>query len=542
MNALLPRQWRQLGQRLWQQASAQWAKWTLIQKLVLGAVTGVTVLVVALLLSLGAGPPMVALVGAPIAGEHELLRVTTRLDQEGAEYQLHPDNRIFVADADTARRLRAILIREELIPLQTDPFALFEVDRFSMTDFERNVNLQRALTRNLEQHIEALDGVAAANVTLVVPERELFAEDQHPTTASIIITPAAGSDILDDRKKVAGVQRLVQLAVEGLAAENIVILDHRGIQVNGGGGNGPLDRMSLAQDQITTKFDFEQRYKREIMAALEKIFTAGRVQIVKLDLDLDLSATTTKTEEHFPITMRADDPQTAEDETVTLPSVTVSREEQRETAGDGGESTRLIENEVVNRRSTVSEKSPWTINRISVSVALDGVWTPLYRTNGRPALTPNSGIRREYTPVSADELRKAKLLIEHAIGLDPGRGDSVTVEHLQFDRSVQFRLEDAAARAAAQRRRLLPAAGAVAAAVVVLVAVAGRGLARRRRRMLLAAGLASGPAAGPAVAANGSPPVSPERRREEMQSSAVSLARNHPEDAARALRTWLTDQ
>ena len=542
MNALLPRQWRQLGQRLWQQASAQWAKWTLIQKLVLGAVTGVTVLVVALLLSLGAGPPMVALVGAPIAGEHELLRVTTRLDQEGAEYQLHPDNRIFVADADTARRLRAILIREELIPLQTDPFALFEVDRFSMTDFERNVNLQRALTRNLEQHIEALDGVAAANVTLVVPERELFAEDQHPTTASIIITPAAGSDILDDRKKVAGVQRLVQLAVEGLAAENIVILDHRGIQVNGGGGNGPLDRMSLAQDQITTKFDFEQRYKREIMAALEKIFTAGRVQIVKLDLDLDLSATTTKTEEHFPITMRADDPQTAEDETVTLPSVTVSREEQRETAGDGGESTRLIENEVVNRRSTVSEKSPWTINRISVSVALDGVWTPLYRTNGRPALTPNSGIRREYTPVSVDELRKAKLLIEHAIGLDPGRGDSVTVEHLQFDRSVQFRLEDAAARAAAQRRRLLPAAGAVAAAVVVLVAVAGRGLARRRRRMLLAAGLASGPAAGPAVAANGSPPVSPERRREEMQSSAVSLARNHPEDAARALRTWLTDQ
>ena len=42
--------------------------------------------------------------------------------------------------------------------------------------------------------------------------------------------------------------------------------------------------------------------------------------------------------------------------------------------------------------------------------------------------------------------------------------------------------------------------------------------------------------------ANGSPPVSPERRREEMQRSAVSLARKHPEDAARALRTWLTDQ
>ena len=97
-----------------------------------------------------------------------------------------------VADQENARRLRAILIREDLIPPQTDPFSIFEVDRFSITDFERNVNLQRALTRNLEQHITALDDVVAANVTLVVPETELFAEDQNPTTASIIITPRLG--------------------------------------------------------------------------------------------------------------------------------------------------------------------------------------------------------------------------------------------------------------------------------------------------------------------------------------------------------------
>ncbi len=530
MTALLLRRWRSLRQ----QAAAQWGRWTLIQKLVLGGVSGATAALVALLLALGAAPSSVPLIGVPIPDEYDRLRITTRLDQEGEDYQVHPDNRIFVGDADTARRLRAVLIREELIPLQTDPFALFDVDRFSVTDFERNVNLQRALTLNLEQHIEALDGVAAANVTLVVPKRELFAEDQHPTTASIIITPEVGSDILEDRTKVAGVQRLVQFAVEGLTAENIVILDHRGNQVNGSAGLPQLDRISLAQQQITTKFDFEQRYQREIMAALEKIFTADRVQIVKLDLDLDLSTETTETEEHFPITLRADDPRTAEDESVTLPSLTVSREEQRETSVDGGESTHLIQNEVVNRRSTVSEKSPWTIDRITVSVALDGVWNRLYEPGGKLALTPGGGIRREYVPVPAEELRKAQVLIENAIGLDPERGDSVTVEQLPFDRTAQFRAEDALVREEAQRRRLLPAAGAAVAGAALTLLVLVRGWARRRRRAELARGAAA--------AGNGAPHRTAARRKEELRESAISLARKHPEDAARALRTWLSDQ
>ena len=123
---------------------------------------------------------MVPLINAPVTDAQQLVRIAGRLDQEGAEYEIRANDRIFVADQDSARRLRGILIREDLIPAQTDPFAVFNMGRFSITDFERSVNLQRALTRSLEQHIEALDDIVAANVTLVVPERELFAEDQFP--------------------------------------------------------------------------------------------------------------------------------------------------------------------------------------------------------------------------------------------------------------------------------------------------------------------------------------------------------------------------
>ena len=45
-------------------------------------------------------------------------------------------------------------------------------------------------------------------------------------------------------------------------------------------------RVALVERQLNTKFELEQRYKREILTALGKIFTLDRVQIVRLDIDL----------------------------------------------------------------------------------------------------------------------------------------------------------------------------------------------------------------------------------------------------------------
>ena len=551
--------------RPWQWAAGLWGRWSQLQKLSLGALVVASIIALTLLgAARGDGPSaagrhMVALIGAPIGDQQDLLRIAARLDQESAEYQIAADNRIMVADQENARRLRAILIREDLIPPQTDPFSIFEVDRFSITDFERNVNLQRALTRNLEQHITALDDVVAANVTLVVPETELFAEDQNPTTASIIITPRSGSHILEDRTKVDGIQRLVQFAVAGLRAENIVILDPRGVQVNDFGDLAGHGRATLVERQLNTKFDLEQRYKREILAALGKIFTLDRVQIVRLDIDLDLSAETTQVEEHFPITMRADDPHTERDESVNVPSITISERRQEETlpvtaqesapvaAGtDSGpaagayERSSVSRNEVVNRRNTVTEKSPWAINRITVSVALDGVWRTVFQPDGQILLNADGSAQREYTPVSTDDLRKATLLIQDAIGGDRERGDSVTVEHLQFDRTRQFQQEDAVLRREAELLRMLPLVPAGAAAL--LLTALGCWLWGRRRSR--AAQRPGGHPARLSTAARVGGAAAPAnlRHKAQMRQNAAKLARERPADAARALRTWLVEK
>lgn len=563
--------------QLLNQIKTLWGKWSLTQKIILLSIVGVAVLAVILIVVFSSAPTMVTLIGAKITDENNLARIVTVLDEEGVTYKVSPENMIYVEDAPTARRIRAILIREDLIPPKTDPWAIFDVERWTLTDFERDVNLQRAITRNLEQHILALDDVDAASVTLVVPRHELFEEDQNPVTASVIITPKPGSDIMENRKKIEGIVSIIKFAVAGLQDENIVITDQNGLRLNDFVGLEDVDRIEIARREIRTKKELEQQYKAEILKSLRVIFSFDRVEIVKLDIDLDMSKRTVSTEEHFPVTMKKDNPRTPFDETEVMPSITLSKEVTEEhfegtgfnpegPPGQEGQTppaykdlsnlvgkydqSTLIQNEVVNKKSTYEEKSPWSIDRITTGVAIDGAWLRVYNENGQLELNPDGSIKREYTPVSDEDLRKAEALIKDSIGYDRDRGDSVTVEHISFDRSVQFAAEDEEFRLQRQLRTTIISViigiGAIIFAAILYRLIA-KELERRRRlreeelarqhQAMREAALRSAEEEGAEVELSVE-----ERARMEMQENAINMAREHPEDVAQLIRTWLLEE
>jgi flagellar M-ring protein FliF len=559
------------------QIKSLWGKWTATQKIILFSVVGVAILAIILIAVFSASPAMVPLIGTPIADENNLARIVTVLDEEGVGYRVGPDNMILVENEATARRIRSILIREDLIPPRTDPWAIFDVERWTITDFERDVNLRRAITRQLEQHILALDDVDAVSVTLVVPESELFVEDQKPVTASVIITPKPGSDIAENRKKIEGIVKIIKLAVAGLAEENIVITNQNGIVLNDFEGMEDVDRIEVARREIRTKKDLEQQYKAEILNALRGIFGADRVQIVKLDINLDMSKQTVNTEEHFPITMRKDNPRTPFDDSEVVASITLSKEIREEhfegtgfnpegPPGQEGQTppaykdlsnlvgkydqSSLIQNEVVNKKNIYEEKSPWRIARITAGVAIDGVWRRVYNEKGQAVLLPDGSLQREYAPVTEEDLVKAESLIQDAIGYSRDRGDSVTVEHIQFDRTGQFAAEDAEFRRQQQVRTtvisVLIGVGALIFAIILYRLVA-REMERRRR--LREEELARQHQAMREAALRRAEEESPEvelsveeRARLEMQENAVNMAREHPEDVAQLIRTWLLEE
>ncbi|MFO7848420.1 MAG: flagellar basal-body MS-ring/collar protein FliF [Spirochaetia bacterium] len=560
------------------QVKTLWGKLSLVQKLLLFAVTAVTVLGIVMLISFSSSPSMVPLITAPITDEEQLQRVSSRLDSEGVEHTITESGQVYVEDRQTAQRMVTILMREDLIPDEASPWDVFKMDRWTVTDFERNVKLRQAITKNLEQHIKAIEEIDSAQVTLVLPEDKLFEEDQNPVTASVILTPAPGSDITENRSKIEGIEKLVLRAVEGLSEDNLTISDQTGKVLNDFASLAEFDRLDLSKRQLDQKNNLENKYKSQIFKELSNIFGAKRVSVLKVDIALNFRKETVETEEHFPITTVEDNPDTPYNEREFVLSIPRSKETiNEEFKGSGfnpegppgqegqtppaykdldnlmGEYSNESEvvNEEINTRNIYQEKSPWEIERITIGVAIDGMWEKKYDKNGNVQFDDEGKIIREYTPVSDEELEKAETLIEHAIGYNSARGDSVTVQHFQFDRSSQFQEENDKYR---QQRRLQQILlYSVLGVVIIIVAfivfrLISRELEKRRRlreeelarqhQMAREAALKSAEEeeemdVGMSVE---------ERARMEMQENAINMAREHPEDVAQLIRTWLAEE
>lgn len=560
-----------------EQVKVLWGKWSLVQKIILFAIIGFTLTGLVLLANFSSEPNMVLLITSPISDPQKLDDISMRLDQESVEHKITEEGRIYVSDRKTAQRMVAILMREDLIPSGTSPWDIFKMDRWSLTDFERNINLRQAVTENLQDHIEALDDVDSAQVTLVMPEDKLFAEDQNPVTASVIITPRPGSDIVTDRKKIEGIVKLVQFAVEGLVVDNIVISDYRGTVLNDFGDLADFDRLELSTRQLKQKHTLENSYKEQIFLELSQIFGKERMSITKVEIDLDFSKETVTTEEHYPITTKEDNPSTPYDESAFVLSITRSSEDLSEKfsgtgfnpegpPGQEGQTppaykdldnlvgnyskTSAIVNEEINTRSIYEEKSPWEIKRITVGAAIDGTWRQIYDDNGEIQFENGGIIKREYTPVSDEEIKKAQTLIEHAIGFNKARGDSVVAQHIQFNRADQFAKEDEELRN--QKRVQQAILYSIIGVAVIIVAfiifrIISREMERRRRlreeelarqhQMMREAALKSAEEEEMDVAMSVE-----ERARMEMQENAINMAREHPEDVAQLIRTWLVEE
>jgi flagellar M-ring protein FliF len=560
--------------RIREQLRGLWSRWNRTQKIILFSIIGASILAVILLFTFSATPSMVPLISTPLKDQDARLQISAKLDSLQVKYQLRADDVFYVADEQTARRVRVILNEENLIPKGTDPWALFDMERWTTTDFERDVNLQRAITKQLEQHIMALDDVDNVSVTLVVPKTELFQADQKPTSASIIITPKPGSDVAVNRKKIEGMQRLIRMAVAGLSDENIVITDQSGVQLNDFTGLAQVDRLELAKRELKVKQDLEQKYNSEITRALGDIFSADRVRILKIDIKLDMSKENSTAKEFSPIAVV---PATRYAPAQYAPSIarsTQNIEEHFQGTGFNPEGPPGVEgqtppaykdlsnlvgkydktsqttNNEINEKTTVSEKQPWEVKRITTGVAIDGVWKQKYDKTGKVLLNPDGSIQREYVPVSDDDLGKAKSLIQGAIGFDRDRGDNVDVQTLQFDRSTQFSKEDGVFRKQMAVRRTIYAVLIGLGALLVLV-VAYRLIAKEmeRRRRLREEELARQHQAMREAALRTAEEQGVEvelsvedRARLEMQENAANMAREHPEDVAQLIRTWLVEE
>ena len=557
------------------QIKTLWSKWTPIQKGILAAVVVAAIVIIVLLTSWSAKPSLVPLIDTPVTDATVRERIILRLNEENVKATVSQSGVISVKDEQTARRMRAILLREDLIPQNTDPWALFDVERWTRTDFERNIDVRRAVIEEVRKHIKALDDVDDASVVVNLPEDKLFKADQNPVTASVILYPNPGSDISTNRKKIEGIQKVLKYAVEGLTDDNITIADNSGNILNDFAGLKDFDRLSIIEKQQKIIAKLEAQYEIKILNILQKTYGTDRVHDLSIKIDMDMSEKTAETVEYLPFQLRADNPETPYDESEVRASVTRSSEtatttyqgtgfnpegpggvegqtapSYKDTGNLTGLSTQSIvkTNEEIGRRKTSEIVTP-EMGRRTVSVNIDGQWRKKKDANGN-LIIKDGQIEREYVPIPDEELQKATQAVQDAIGYSALRNDSVSVLNIQFDRLAEFEKEDEAYFRAVQRRwiLLISLAGlALLLLIFIVYRVVSREIERRKRlreeELLRQHQLEREKALWEAEQAGMEVSMSVEEmKRRELLENVINNAREHPEDVALLLRTWLMEE
>jgi flagellar M-ring protein FliF len=409
-----------------------------------------------------------------------------------------------------------------------------------------------------------------------MPERELFLSDQNPVTASVIVFPKPGSNFTENRKTIEGIQKLLRYAVEGLKDEHIVITDQNGLVLNDFEGMAAMDRLSRIEREAKIIQTQETKYRAVILKSLQEIFTSDRVRDLNIKIAMDMSPRAINTEEFFPITIKPRTPGSPYDDSQLVESVTRSRSTSstgwkgtgfnpegppgvegqttpafRDMSNLYGEVTQetLTHNEEINKRVTQEERSP-SIDRVTVSVNIDGTWKMKYDEKKNPVILPDGSIEREYVPVATGDLEATQRLIRDAVGYDAARGDSVTVQNIPFDRTREFSEQDAAYFRQQQLQRMMLIL-LIGVAVLLIGFVVFRLVSREmeRRRRLREEELSRQQQAmrenALLEAENEAVEVSmsvEEKRRMELQENAINIAKEHPGDVAQLIRTWLMEE
>jgi flagellar M-ring protein FliF len=298
-------------------------------------------------------------------------------------------------------------------------FELFDKPNWVGSEFDEQVNYQRALEGELERTIASLSDVESAHVHLVLPHDSLFREQERPAKASVVLKLRHRS--LSDGEPEA-IRNLVASAVDGLQPDRVVLVD--------AAGHLPLGPKTAEAMQLSA----EQALEEKLISTLEPVTGAGNVR-ASVTLDYDHAASDVTEESYDP------------DQTVTL---SMQRTEQTSggkpvaagvpgTASNAPNSQALpvYPQQTTQPQTAKSESGTYAASKTERHV-VEGPgrvrrMTAAIVVNDRLMQPASRGKGAVWQPRSPDELRNLTALAQASVGFDTARGDMLTVEDLAFE-------------------------------------------------------------------------------------------------------------
>jgi flagellar M-ring protein FliF len=340
--------------------------------------------------------------------------MASELTAANIPFDVSPDGTALRVPSDNLDKARLVTTAKGSPRSGRMGFELFDKPNWVGSEFDEKVNYQRALEGELEHTIDTLSDVQSSRVHLVMPHDSLFTEDQRDAKASVVLT-LRRRNLSDD--EASSVRNLVASAVDDLRPENVTLVDSSGQQLGRKSGSAENDA-------------HEQELASKLIETLAPVAGEGNVR-ASVNVEYDSSTADEVDETYDPtnvvtLSMQRTEqtasappelagvPGTSSNAPNTKPPVypksTPEMQSEKEESGTYGASKRV-------RHTT---QGAGKIRRITAAVLINQHMV----VNGKQV---------SWQPRTPEEMKRLTDLAEAAIGFDPTRGDTVSVEDLPFD-------------------------------------------------------------------------------------------------------------
>jgi flagellar M-ring protein FliF len=164
--------------------------------------------------------------------------VIARLKELAIPYEIRDEGRSIAVAKEKSDQARLGLAEKKLPAGGSVGWEIFDESRLGATDFDRRIQLIRAISGELARNIQRIGGVEDARVQVVIPETQLFAAKTAPVTAAVLLRLRSGFVLAPE--KIMGIVYLVANSVENLQTENVTVVDDSGRILTAKTGLPPL--------------------------------------------------------------------------------------------------------------------------------------------------------------------------------------------------------------------------------------------------------------------------------------------------------------
>ena len=335
-------------------------------------------------------------------------------------------------------------------------FELLDKESFGMSQFNEQINYQRALEGELSRTIAIISSVDDARVHLAMPKPSLFVRERKFPSASVALTLLPGRAL--SQGQIDAIIHLISSSVPELQADKVTIIDQKGNLLTG-------ERYRDSNVNIA-QLEYSERIENLVRERVEKIIIPilGQQNVkvqVNADIDFsrqestseiydpnsDASNQTIRSKQHIENSQLASSniiggvPGALSNQPVPTPSAPIDGESDTKDKDDKQKMYHLQSNKTLNfevNRQVIHSKIPeGRIKRLSVAVLVnykfisaDGITSANEENSEQEAV-------EKWVKLDQEELTHIEALARQAMGFSDLRGDSLTVANLKFTDQIE---------------------------------------------------------------------------------------------------------